>query len=223
MAVLQDVQLGDSMNATSTTPRKASQHPNPPRLRADCRTRGKCLAAGGALREEVAASTPRHLEAVAEAARPDRRAGGIQSASAARAGSHPLWPDAAQSVQLPARLGGPDGARHRPRPPSTGVRVQACGDCHLLNFGTVRHPRAQPGLRHQRFRRDAGLRPGSGTSNAQNTSFAVAARDSNLPPTRRPGTPPLRARGLIEKHLARLFEAQSAGRLVRAPPRTSRP
>ena len=37
--------------------------------------------------------------------------------------------------------------------PASGVTLQLCGDAHLLNFGSFRHPRAQPGLRRQRLRR----------------------------------------------------------------------
>jgi len=33
--------------------------------------------------------------------------------------------------------------------PATGIRVQACGDCHLLNFGGFATPRAQYSFRHQ--------------------------------------------------------------------------
>ncbi len=44
--------------------------------------------------------------------------------------------------------------------------VQACGDCHLKNFGGFATPGTQHHLRHQRFRRDAPRRRGSGTSNA---------------------------------------------------------
>lgn len=35
--------------------------------------------------------------------------------------------------------------------PATGIRVQACGDCHLMNFGGG-FARAERYLRHQRFR-----------------------------------------------------------------------
>ncbi len=35
-----------------------------------------------------------------------------------------------------------------------GLPVQACGDCHIGNFGVYRSPRVRP-VRHQRFRRDA--------------------------------------------------------------------
>ena len=38
--------------------------------------------------------------------------------------------------------------------PATGIRVQACGDCHLLNFGAYRDPRTARDLRHQRPGRD---------------------------------------------------------------------
>ena len=33
--------------------------------------------------------------------------------------------------------------------PTTGLRVQACGDCHLLNFGGLRDTRKARDLRHQ--------------------------------------------------------------------------
>ena len=36
------------------------------------------------------------------------------------------------------------------RTPTTGLKVQACGDCHLLNFGGFATPEHH--LRHQRFR-----------------------------------------------------------------------
>ncbi len=39
--------------------------------------------------------------------------------------------------------------------PHTGIRVQACGDCHLMNFGGFATPERRRDLRHQRFRRDA--------------------------------------------------------------------
>jgi hypothetical protein len=45
--------------------------------------------------------------------------------------------------------------------PATGIRVQACGDCHLLNFGGFATPERNI-LRHQRLRRDA-AGAGSGT------------------------------------------------------------
>ena len=36
--------------------------------------------------------------------------------------------------------------------PTTGLRVQACGDCHLANFWCVCDTRGDPSLRRQRFR-----------------------------------------------------------------------
>jgi uncharacterized protein (DUF2252 family) len=48
--------------------------------------------------------------------------------------AHPLRPDAGLAVHLFARFG--DLART----PVTGLHVQACGDCHLLNFGTFASP-----------------------------------------------------------------------------------
>ena len=38
--------------------------------------------------------------------------------------------------------------------PTCGLRVQACGDAHLMNFGGFANARAQHLLRHQRFRRN---------------------------------------------------------------------
>ncbi len=38
--------------------------------------------------------------------------------------------------------------------PSTGLNVQACGDCHLLNFGGFATTERQADFRYQRFRRD---------------------------------------------------------------------
>ena len=34
--------------------------------------------------------------------------------------------------------------------PATGLRVQACGDCHLLNFGAFATPERRDHFRHQR-------------------------------------------------------------------------
>ena len=45
--------------------------------------------------------------------------------------------------------------RHQP---NAGIPVQACGDCHLMNFGAFATPGAEHRLRHQRFRRDAARR-----------------------------------------------------------------
>ena len=41
------------------------------------------------------------------------------------------------------------------RTPTTGLRVQCCGDAHLSNFGDVRGAGPARGLRSQRLRRDA--------------------------------------------------------------------
>ena len=38
--------------------------------------------------------------------------------------------------------------------PATGLNVQACGDCHLLNFGGFATSERKADLRYQRFRRD---------------------------------------------------------------------
>jgi Uncharacterized protein conserved in bacteria (DUF2252) len=40
------------------------------------------------------------------------------------------------------------------RTPVSGIRVQVCGDCHLMNFGGFCHAGAPTHLRHQRSRRD---------------------------------------------------------------------
>ena len=39
--------------------------------------------------------------------------------------------------------------------PTSGLRVQLCGDAHLSNFGAFASPERQAGLRPQRLRRDA--------------------------------------------------------------------
>ena len=36
--------------------------------------------------------------------------------------------------------------------PTTGLQVQACGDCHLMNFGLFATPGTERGVRSQRFR-----------------------------------------------------------------------
>ena len=48
--------------------------------------------------------------------------------------------------------------------PTSGLRVQLCGDAHLSNFGAFASPERQPGLRCQRLRRDPARARSSGTS-----------------------------------------------------------
>ena len=46
--------------------------------------------------------------------------------------------------------------------PATGIRVQACGDCHVANFGGFGSPGAPACLRYQRLRRNAARAVGMG-------------------------------------------------------------
>ena len=110
------------------------------------------LAAGKALREKVPRASHAHYESRAD--RPDPVAI-LEKQNATRvpeAGAGALCAHARLALRLPARLGGGDGERsvahagHRPG--GGGVRRHAC-----LQFRRLRLGRAQPGLRHQRFRR----------------------------------------------------------------------
>jgi hypothetical protein len=53
-------------------------------------------------------------------------------------------------------------ARDLTNSPASGIIVQACGDCHLMNFGGFATPGTRPRLRHQRLRRDISLSLGVG-------------------------------------------------------------
>ncbi len=44
----------------------------------------------------------------------------------------------------------------------SGITVQACGDCHLMNFGGFASPERAAGVRHQRLRRDVSRSMGMG-------------------------------------------------------------
>ena len=77
--------------------------------------------------------------------------------------------------------------------PSTGLRVQACGDCHLSELRPVRDARAQPGLRHQRFRRDPARALGVGCQ-APGRQLCRGRSRQRPAPTRTPGTRPSSAR-----------------------------
>ena len=75
--------------------------------------------------------------------------------------------------------------------PTTGLRVQLCGDAHLVELRHLRHAGAPPGVRHQRLRRDA---PGPFEWDIKRlaASLEVAGRDRGFTALERDGG---RARG----------------------------
>ena len=75
----------------------------------------------------------------AEGPRRDRDAGEIQSRTGALAGADSLRPHAALAVRVSARRRRNHGLRSG-RTPVSGIRVQACGDAHLMNFGGFATP-----------------------------------------------------------------------------------
>ena len=108
--------------------------------------------------------------------RSHRRPGRIQSGSTAPTRPHPFWPHVAQSVCLPASSAGLM-AYDLATTPSTGLRVQACGDCHLLNFGLFATPERNLVFDINDF--DETLpAPWEWDVKRLAVSFAVAARDS---------------------------------------------
>ena len=76
--------------------------------------------------------------------------------------------------------------------PSTGVRVQACGDCHLLNFGLFATPERRLIFDLNDF--DETLpAPWEWDVKRLAASVVVAARDERPLRRRRRATPPRRA------------------------------
>ena len=69
-----------------------------------------------------------------------------------------------------------------PALPTTGIRVQACGDCHLVNFGGFRHAGMPADLRHQRLRRDA-AGPREWDLARLAASFVIACRNNGFSDT----------------------------------------
>ena len=65
--------------------------------------------------------------------------------------------------------------------PRLGIHVQACGDCHLMNFGRFQHAGRTHALRHQRFRRDFARRRFPVDLKRLAASVAVAALNANMP------------------------------------------
>ena len=101
--------------------------------------------------------------------------------------------------------------------PRSGLQVQLCGDAHLSNFGVFAIPRAAPGLRHQRFRRDAPGTVGLGREAAGRQHGGGWARQRHLEigalRHHRGDGPP------VPRGDAELREAQPPRRVVREPRR----
>ena len=71
-----------------------------------------------------------------------------------RAGAHPLRADVGVAVRVLPRRGSGDGRRPR-HDPDAGPESPALRGCACVQLRCVRLPRASPGLRRQRLRRDA--------------------------------------------------------------------
>ena len=99
--------------------------------------------------------------------------------------------------------------------PRTGVRVQACGDCHLLNFGLFATPERNLVFDINDF--DETLpAPWEWDIKRLAASFAVAGRDNRLTDERGPGRRH-RVRSRLPGAPAGLFEDEPTGGLVRPP------
>ena len=93
--------------------------------------------------------------------------------------------------------------------PRTGLKVQLCGDAHLVNFGGFASPERSPGVRHQRLRRDPSRARSSGTSSA----WPPASRS----PAAAAGSTPTRCAEIV----AELGARPTARRCARSPPWTT--
>ncbi|WP_454743142.1 DUF2252 family protein [Cupriavidus necator] len=101
--------------------------------------------------------------------------------------------------------------------PSTGIRVQACGDCHLLNFGLFATPERNLVFDLNDF--DETLpAPWEWDLKRLAASFAVAARDNKLSDAdARKAAPGVRA--CVSGASPGVFPDGPSGSLVRAPGR----
>jgi len=79
------------------------------------------------------------MERTVRPSRPDRHPDRIQQGTDTGASADPTRPDAHLSVCLPAWAAA-GMASDLSTTPVTGLRVQACGDCHLMNFGAFATP-----------------------------------------------------------------------------------
>ena len=96
------------------------------------------MQAGKALRKKVPRGAVR-VDRKRRPARSGRSHRRLEPGPDSRAHSHSLRTDGAQSLHVLARIGGAM-AYDLAGTPATGVQVQACGDCQLLNFGLFATP-----------------------------------------------------------------------------------
>ena len=103
------------------------------------RSRAERIEAGRALRERVPRKS--HVGWKASAPRRDPIGMLIYSSTGqdSRAATDPLWADAEVAFRLLSRAAAVM-ASDLAHTPITGVRVQACGDCHIMNFGAFSTP-----------------------------------------------------------------------------------
>ena len=104
-----------------------------------CRRRSRGAGRGARGARIGAAGGPRRVAAPADRPRPGRDSGGAGRDAGARAGADPPRADDRLAVHvLPRRRG--DHGGDLSRTPTTGLRVQCCGDAHLSNFGVFAAP-----------------------------------------------------------------------------------
>ena len=127
----------------------------------ESRSREERLTVGKALRQTLAHDRHAAWKRPAKTRDPDRDPGSVESRPIAGTGADPLRTHAAQPVHLPARFCGADGLRprHHAEHPASGAGLRRLPPDELR---PVRHARAQPRLRHQRFRRNAARAVGMG-------------------------------------------------------------
>ena len=153
------------------------------------------------------------MEGAAQGTRPDRDTRSLQPRPAAGTGADPLRTHGPQSVHVPARLGGADGARPR----HDAVHRHRRAGVRRLPPAQLRHvcdTRAQPGLRPQRFRRDAPRTVGVGPEAPGRELRDRRTRQSPAGRRRPPRGPGVRAR--LSRASARVLEDATAGSLVQA-------
>ena len=74
------------------------------------------------------------VESTAKSPRSGRVIDSIQQGPHSKPRSDPVWANDAKSVRFLSWRGCDYGA-DLAQTPTSGIRVQACGDCHLMNFG----------------------------------------------------------------------------------------
>ena len=166
------------MTTTKESPKNAGNGKSAKAQAPESRSRDECLTAGKALRETLPRRAPCRVEAVAPSDAIPSRSWKIPIGI-----GFPNWFPSAMGACCAVRspfCAAPRGsmACDLATTPTTGLRVQACGDCHLLNFGLFATPERNLVFDLNDF--DETLpAPWEWDVKRLGVSFAVAARDND--------------------------------------------